>query len=75
LNVTLRAHRFLGIKVPSGYTKELGTELDLLISYKMRKGMSLITGFSKFYTGRFFEQASGGKKDIDYAYIQAEVEF
>ena len=75
LNVTLRAHRFLGIKVPSGYTKDLGTELDLLMSYKMRKGISFITGLNKFYTGRFFEQASGGKKDIDYAYIQAEVDF
>ncbi|MBI4830463.1 MAG: hypothetical protein HY801_02695 [Candidatus Lindowbacteria bacterium] len=27
------------------------------------------------FTGRFFEQASGSGKDIDYAYLQVQVEF
>jgi len=75
LELTLRVHRFVANKVPSGFSKDIGTELDLPISYKLTKGISFTVGLNRFYTGRFFEQASGGKKDIDYAYIQAEVEF
>ena len=75
LNVTLRAHYFLANKVPSGFSKDVGTEVDFDISYKLRKGISFILGLNKFYTGRFFEQASGSKRNIDYVYIQAEVEF
>ena len=75
LNVTLRAHRFLANEVPSRFSKDLGTELDLPISYKLTKGISFIVGLCKFYTGRFFEQASGSKKNIDYVYVQGQVEF
>jgi hypothetical protein len=75
LNVTLRAHRFLANKVPSRFSKDLGTELDLPISYKLTKGISFIVGLCKFYTSRFFEQASGSKRNIDYVYVQGQVEF
>jgi hypothetical protein len=75
LNVTFRVHRFVANMVPSGFSKDIGTELDLPISYKLTKGMSFILGLNRFYTGRFFEQASGSKKNIDYAYVQAQVEF
>ena len=75
LNVTLRAHRFLANKVPSRFSKDIGTELDLPISYKLTKGISFIVGLCKFYTGRFFRQASGSKRDIDYVYVQGQVEF
>jgi len=33
LNVTLRVHRFLAVKTPSGFSKDVGTEIDLPISY------------------------------------------
>ncbi|HVP77436.1 MAG TPA: outer membrane channel, partial [Thermodesulfobacteriota bacterium] len=75
LNVTLRAHHSLANKVPSGFSKDVGTEVDLDISYKLRKGISFILGLNKFYTGRFFEEASGSNKNMEYIYIQAEVEF
>jgi hypothetical protein len=75
LNVTFRVHHFLANKVPSGFSHQIGTELDLPISYKLTEGISFIVGLEKFYTGSFFEQASGSKKNIEYAYIQAQVEF
>jgi hypothetical protein len=75
LNVTVRVHHFLANKVSSGFSKDVGTEVDLDISYKLRKGISFLLGLNKFYTGRFFEEASGSKRNIDYAYIQAQVEF
>lgn len=75
LNLTARAHHFRANKVPSGFSKDVGTEIDLVISYKLTKGISFIVGLEKFYTGRFFEEASGTKRNIEYGYIQAQVEF
>jgi hypothetical protein len=75
LNLTLRAHRFLSSKVPSGFSKDLGMELDSAVSYKLTKEISFLVGLDRFYTGHFFEQASGSKRNMDYIYIQGQVEF
>jgi hypothetical protein len=74
-NVTFRVHRFIANKVPSGFSKDIGTELDLPISYRLTKRISFILGLDRFYTGHFFRQASGSRKNIDYGYIQGQVEF
>jgi hypothetical protein len=75
LGVTLRVHHFLANRVPPGFSKDIGTELDLPVSYKLTKGISFLVGLNRFFAGRFFRQASGSGKNIDYAYIQAQVEF
>jgi hypothetical protein len=75
LGVTLRAHRFLANRVPSGFNKDIGTEFDSEISYKLTKRISFLVGLDTFFTGRFFKQASGSGKDIEYAYVQAQLEF
>ena len=75
LNLNLDIHRFLAGKGTSGFSKDLGVELNLVASYKVTKGISFLLGLNRFFTGRFFEQASGSKRNINYAYIQAQVEF
>jgi hypothetical protein len=75
LGVTVRVHRFLANSVPSGFSKDIGTEVDWEISYKLTKRISFLVGLDAFLTGRFFKQASGSGKNIDYAYIQGQVEF
>jgi hypothetical protein len=75
LNLNLDAHRFLASKGTSGFSKDLGVELNLVASYKVTKGISFLLGLNRFFTGRFFEQASGSKGNISYAYIQSQVEF
>lgn len=75
LGITLRVHRFLAVKTPSGFSKDVGTEIDLPISYELTKRISFIVGLNRFYTGRFFKQASGSGKNIDYGYVQGQVEF
>jgi len=75
LDLTLRVHRFLASKVPTSFSKDLGTELDAAISYKLTKGISFLVGLDKFYTGRFFAKASGSKSNIHYYYIQAQADF
>ena len=75
LNLNLDAHRFLASKGFSGFSKDLGVELNLVVSYKFRKGISFLIGLNRFFTGRFFEQTSGSKSDINYAYAQGQIEF
>lgn len=60
---------------PPGFRHDVGTELDLPLHYKLTEGISFLLGLNKFYTGRFFERASGSKRNIEYAYIQAQVDF
>jgi len=75
LNLNVDIHRFIASKGISGFSKDLGVELNLVASYKLRKHLSFLIGLNGFFTGRFFEQASGSRKDVNYAYIQAQLEF
>jgi len=75
LNVTFCIHHFLASKVPTGFSKDIGAEFDSEISYKLTKGISFLVGLDKFYTGRFFAEASGSKSNINYCYIQAQADF
>jgi hypothetical protein len=75
LNLNLDVHRFFASKGTSGFSKDLGVEVNLVGSYKLMKGVSFLAGLNRFFTGRFFEQASGSKRNIDYVYIQGQVEF
>jgi hypothetical protein len=45
------------------------------LPYKLTEGISFIGGLNKFYTGCFFQKALGSKKNIEYVYIQAQVDF
>jgi len=74
LNVTLRLHRFLASKVPDGFSKDIGMEFDSAISYKLTKNISFLVGLDRFFTGHFFTQASRSKDNINYAYIEAQLE-
>lgn len=75
LNLNLDVHHFFASKVPLGFSKDLGVEANLVVSYKLNKRFSFLAGLNRFFTGRFFEQASGSKRNIDYVYIQGQVEF
>jgi hypothetical protein len=75
LNLNLDVHRFFSSKGVSGFSKDLGEEVDFVVSYKPVKGLSFLLGLNKFFTGRFFEEASGSKRNIDYVYIQGQFEF
>lgn len=75
LGITLRAHRFLANRVPSGFSRDIGTEFDSEISYQLSKKISFLLGVDRFFTGRFFKQASGSGKDINYIYVQAQLDF
>lgn len=74
-NVNLDVHRFRASKAPSGFSKDLGVEVNLVASYNLAKEISLLFGLNRFSPGRFFEQASGSKGNINYLYLQGNFEF
>lgn len=75
LNLNLDVHRFAATNGAPGFSKDLGVEVNLAASYKLTKGISFLAGLNRFFTGRFFEQAVGSTRNIDYAYIQGQVGF
>ncbi len=58
---------------PLGFRHDVDTEFDLRSITKLTEGLSFIGGLIKFYTGSFFKETSGSKRNIDYVNVQAEV--
>ena len=44
-------------------------------SYQLWEKLTVLVGVNRFLTGRFFQQAAGSRRDIDYGYVQATLEF
>ena len=38
----------------------------------MNDTFSLLVGYDRFFTGKFFRDATGSGRDIDYGYVQAQ---
>jgi hypothetical protein len=75
LNLSLDGHYFRAVKVPAGFGKEIGIEMDLIFTYKLNDHISLLASANRFFTGDFFKDATGSGKDISYAYLQAQATF
>ena len=75
LNLNLDVHRFRARAVPDNFSKDVGWEANLVGTYKPTKWLSFLVGLNRFFTGRLFEQATGSRRNIDYLYLQGQVEF
>jgi alginate export protein len=75
LNLNLDVHRFRAREVPDTFSKDVGLEANLVGTYKPTKWLSFTVGLNRLFAGRFLEQAGGSKRNIDYVYIQTQVEF
>lgn len=75
LNLNLDYHYFNADKTPEGVSERLGSEVNLIATYQVLENLNIIASANRFFTGKFFEDAAGSKKDIDYFYVQAQVEF
>ena len=67
-------HRFVAFDSPSGFSSDLGFELNLVATYHPSERVSVLAGLNRFCTGRFYEQAAGAGGDIQYAYLQTQIE-
>ncbi|MDO8738254.1 alginate export family protein [Candidatus Deferrimicrobium sp.] len=75
LNVSLDGHYFRANKVPSGFSKEIGIETNLILTYKIKENISVLLSGNRFFTGDFFKNAAGSGKDIHYVYAQLQAMF
>jgi len=75
LNLNLDNHYLLSDKTPNGISKNLGDEINLITTYNLFENCNIIASANRFFTGKFFEDATGSKKPIDYFYVQTQIEF
>lgn len=68
LNFSATGRKFVARSVQDGFSRQLGLETDLTLTYNVNKDLSVILGYDRFFTGKFFRDASGSDKDIDYGY-------
>ena len=58
----------------AGTSSEIGSEIDLTITYKLDRNTQLAGGYSHFFAGKFIEQ-SGPSDDIDFLFASVQVTF
>ena len=75
VNLNADYHQFMADKTPSGLSKDLGGEVNLILKYKMLDNLDITASANRFFTGKFFEEAAGSGDDIGYYYVQAQVVF
>lgn len=68
LNFTATGRKFVAGAVRDGFSRDIGIETDLTLTYTINKDFSLIVGYDRFFTGKFFREASGSNKDMDYVF-------
>jgi hypothetical protein len=68
LNFSATGRKFVAGSVEDGFSRDVGVETDFTLTYTMNKDYALILGFDRFFTGKFFRDATGSDKDIDYGY-------
>jgi hypothetical protein len=75
LNLSLDGHYFRAVKVPAGFSREIGIETNLILTCKIKENISVLLSGNRFFTGGFFKDAAGSGKDINYAYAQLQATF
>lgn len=51
-----------------------GSEVDLTLTYKASKNLTLMAGYSHFFAGDYLE-ATGASDDADFGYVSAQIDF
>jgi hypothetical protein len=75
LNLSLDGHYFRANKVPAGFSREIGIEMNLILTCKIKENISVLISGNRFFTGDFFKDATGSGKDISYVYAQLQATF
>ena len=68
LNFSATGRKFVAGSVEDGFSRDVGIETDFTLTYILNKDYSLVVGYDRFFTGKFFRDATGSDKDIDYGY-------
>lgn len=75
LGLNVDYHYFLADKTPDDISKDLGGEINIILTYKLLKNLTVMASANRFFTGNFFEDTASSRKDIDYVFVQGQIEF
>ena len=75
LNFSATGRKFMADKVADGFSRDLGIEADFTLTYIHNKDYALVVGYDHFFTGKFFRQATGSNKDINYAFAMLQFNY
>lgn len=75
LTISFDYHYFVADKTPKGFSTTLGNEIDFYIEYEVSDKISILGSVNRFFTADIFRQATGKNKDIDYFFLQTQIEF
>lgn len=66
-----------GYGLHPSYDSFVGSEIDLVASYAVKRWATLQAGYDAFFRGEYVQQslATSGSKDGDWIYLQAAVHF
>jgi hypothetical protein len=69
LNFSTAFRYFYANAVGDGISRRIGLETDFTLTYAVTDNLSLLAGYDRFFTGKFFRDATGSGADIDYGYL------
>jgi hypothetical protein len=69
LNFSVAARYFYANAVEDGFSRRVGLETDFSLTYAVADDLSLLVGYDRFFTGKFFRDATGRGDDINYGYL------
>jgi hypothetical protein len=69
LNFSVATRYFYANAVEDGFSRRVGLETDFSLSYAVNDDLSLLVGYDRFFTGKFFRDATGRGDDINYGYL------
>lgn len=72
VNFSVTGHQFVANAVEPGFSRNLGLETDFNLTWSLSENLSLIFAYDRFFTGGFFHDATGNRKDIDYGYLMLQ---
>jgi hypothetical protein len=61
-------HKFMATSTADGQSHHIGIEADFALTYSFNKDLALQLSYDRMFTERFFREASGSSKDINYYY-------
>lgn len=68
LNLTATGRKFAATSVEDGFSRQIGLETDVTLTYSPNKDYTVIAGYDHFFPGKFFSDSSGSRKDVDYVF-------
>ncbi|MGA7827375.1 MAG: alginate export family protein [Geobacteraceae bacterium] len=69
LNFSAVARYFYANAVEDGFSRRVGLETDFSLNYAVNENLTLLFGYDRLFTGKFFRDASGRGDDINYGYL------